>query len=211
MTPVVTVLAGPDRPAYLGQTLAALADCDGRAKWPVIVVADRPTPDVKALLAGWPNVVLSLDNAERPAYGRASEATRAALSLGFAHGDFVAHLEEDVVPHRDYLTWMHAQATRYQDNPDVLAVCPWGGPPSKQGVADPDAARLVSGFTPWGWGTWADRWQEIGGDWSDDFWDRHLNEVVRGDRLVVHPLVNRVTDIGALGGVNPSAEWAARQ
>ncbi len=158
---------------------------------------------------------MDLHNDADPPYSRASRATLMALSLGFATADYVAHLEEDVVPSSDFLTWHTGMADLYRADPRVFTVSAWWGSPPEWSSGLPEGVLagfgLAAHFVPWGFGLWRDRFEELRAKWSFEFWDRHLNEVVRGDRLTVHPLVARVRDIGEQGGVNDAAEWRERQ
>jgi len=68
-------------------------------------------------------------------------------------------------------------------------------------------------FTPWGWATWRDRWQQLTAGWSRDeaiSWDVVINHALRAGRYEAFPTVSRIQNIGAENGVHvPSAEWHA--
>ena len=205
----VTVLAHR-RPHLLRQTLDALVRCYGLAEWRVCVVMDRPDNETRYLVQQvdprWETVELDLGNATDAPYARVSRATLMALSLGFATSDFVVHLEEDCVPERTALAWFARMAHTYRNDPSVFTINAWSGPET----GNPEPETVGPWFTPWLWGTWVDRFQEMRQGWDFEYWDRHLNERMRGDRLGVFPHRSLVRDIGREGGVNPPHEWDAR-
>lgn len=209
----VTVLAHR-RPDYLAQTLAALArQLDDQ--WEVLVVLDRPDPVTIGLTMGWPSVMLELRNHDDAPYLRVSKATLAALSLGFGHADYVVHVEEDCVPDPGFLDWHVRQAERFRSQrSEVFTACAWSGPPGFRRFSDADVSTVPEDyldrmFTPWGWGTWRDRFEQMREQWdlSGGQWDIRVNEVVRGNRLSVFPPAPLVRNIGVKGGVNPPQEW----
>lgn len=207
----VTVLAHR-RAHYLVDTLAALRQCDGVASWQVLVVMDRPDQPTRDVVAhavahDWLWADIDLRPAGLPPYSRISRATAATLALGFTLADYVVHLEEDVVPAPGLLTWHAAMADRYAADQRVLTVNAWSGPP---GVVHPQGDHLSPFFTPWGWGMWRDRWAWVSADWDNDYWDRHLNERLRGDRLGVFAGKSLVHNIGRIG-TQPADEWDRRE
>ena len=208
----VTVLAHR-RAGYLRQTLDALAKCNRVSGWRITIVLDRPdalTRDCVDCMAcaGWEVATLDLRNRADPPYSRISRATLLALSLGFVTADYVVHLEEDCVPAPDLLTWHAAMAERYRDDKRVFTVSAWSGAPGIRHADD----HLAPFFTPWGWGTWRDRFDEMRADWdlSGGQWDVRVNEVLRGSRMGVFPAVSLVRNIGRIG-TQPEAEWLARE
>jgi Glycosyl transferase family 2 len=200
------------RPVYFGETLAALTKCAGMVDWRVVLVLDCPDDKTRAIakaaskVRGWEIAEFDLRNEADPPYSRISRATLLALSLGFATADYVAHLEEDCVPAPDFLRWHAEQAERFRYDPRVFTVNAWSGPVGHKHNED----HVAPAYSPWGWGTWRDRFEEMRAGWDFDFWDRHLNEVLRGDRLGVFSAVSLVRNIGRIG-TQPEAEWLDRE
>lgn len=207
----LTVLAHR-RPVYLRETLSAVARCDGISEWRVVVVMDRPdqlTRDCVARFApiGSECVELNLGNVDDPPYWRISRATLLTLALGFATAEYVVHLEEDCVPSPDLLTWHAVMADRYRDDPAVFTVNAWSGP---VGQVHEQGDHVAPFLTPWAFGTWRDRFDEMRAGWDLHYWDRHLNERMRGMRLGVFPASSKVRNIGRIG-TQPAEEWDARE
>lgn len=196
-----------NRPAYLAATLNALAECDGIRDCKVTVMLD-PCESTQAQVAtttyyGFEPFVYS----ER-------QGCNLAIGKAFAHGfadpavDFHIHFEDDTVPCRDALRWFAWARDRYRRNPAVMNVSGY------QRVSNGrlNECGLRRWFTPWGWGTWRDRWVGLAAGWEarDPSWDVIVNHVLRAGRFEAFPTVSRIQNIGAEKGTHvPSAEWHA--
>ena len=77
--------------------------------------------------------------------------------------DSVIVLEDDLVTHPGFLTYMNAGLERYRDVPEVFSVCGYSSE-----VRMPCGYGYDAYFCPrsssWGWATWKDRWQSV--DWN---------------------------------------------
>jgi hypothetical protein len=67
-------------------------------------------------------------------------------------------------------------------------------------------------FTPWGWATWKDRFEEMESVWDfqgkNGSWDTTINHTVRKDRWELFPTVSRIQNIGGEMGTHvPNNEW----
>ena len=67
-------------------------------------------------------------------------------------------------------------------------------------------------FTPWGWATWKDRFEEMKSLWDftgkNGSWDATINYAARKNRNEIFPHVARCQNIGAeLATHVPSPEW----
>lgn len=194
-----------NRPRYMEQTLAALARCDGVKDCRVVVLCDpcEETPEqVDATkVYGWEPYIYS----ERVG---CNLAILNAMRFGFADGsvDFHLHLEDDTVPCRDALRWFAWARDNYRHDPGVMNVSGY------QRISNGRLAEcgLRRWFTPWGWGTWRDRWTGLAAGWAarEPSWDVQVNHVLRAGRYEVFPTVSRIQNIGAERGTHvPSAEW----
>lgn len=200
-------VSGYNRPRYLERTLAALARCDGVQDCTVAVLLDPcEETDEQAAMAtryGWHCAVYNVRQGCNLAIGK-------AFGYGFAdeRADFHVHLEDDTVPTRDCLRWFAWARDRYRGDPSVLNVSGY------QRISNRRLAEcgLRRWFTPWGWGTWRDRWYGLAAGWAarDPSWDVQVNHVLRAGRHEVFPTVSRIQNIGAERGTHvPSAEWHA--
>lgn len=131
-----------------------------------------------------------------------------------AESKFNIHIEDDVVPARDFLQFHDWCNETYINDKDVFLSCGYQRTtPEEQHLNN--KVKKHRWFNPWGWGTWKDRWDDNFGKelyrrinlprYSS--WDIHTN-YLRGDRVQIMPVVARSQNIGAVGGLHvPSAKW----
>lgn len=195
-----------NRPAYLRATLSALAACDGIKNYRVAVLLD-PCDETQeqvntAAYYGFEPLIFA-------EHKGCNLAIAHAFTYGFASpaADFHIHLEDDTVPCRDALRWFEWARDRYRDDPSVMNVSGY------QRISNGrlDECGLRRWFTPWGWGTWRDRWIGLSRGWGRDnsaSWDVVVNHALRAGRYEVFPTVSRIQNIGAERGTHvPNAEW----
>lgn len=195
-----------NRPEYLQQTLAALRSCVGIEECRVVVILD-PCEETDT------QVAISRRYGFEPAVIQERAMCNAAIRGAFVHGfdqmrsEFHVHLEDDTVPCRDALLWFAWARDAYRDNPAVMNVSGY----QKISNQRPAEAGLRRWFTPWGWGTWRDRWVGLDAGWSrnaDLSWDIVVNHALRAGRYEVFPTVSRIQNIGGEKGTHvPSQEW----
>lgn len=201
-------VSGYNRPAYLNQTLAALRECRGIEHCRVVVLLDPcdETPGQEELAKRY--------GFEVGVY-RERQGCNGAIYHAFAHGfeqmgsEFHVHLEDDTVPCRDALRWFAWARDEYRANPAVLNVS--GYQRVSNGCVGESGLRRW--FTPWGWGTWLDRWRGLSAGWSrtrEISWDVVVNHVLRAGRYEAFPTVSRIQNVGGEKGTHvPSPEWHA--
>lgn len=178
--------------------------------WHLRVAVDPSpvTPRVLEVLRRLPGAEIVV-NEER--LGVAENPYRHLGALVHAGYDFVARAEDDLLVADDVLRLLAWTAERFASRADVACACAF----SRQSArADPSAVRRRSAFTPWLWGTWRDRWEDvIGPTWDRDYstwndspgfesgWDWNLNTRVLPARglTTVAPLASRVQNIGVVG------------
>lgn len=197
-------VSGYNRPAYLSQTLARLRECDGIRDCTVTVLLD-PCDETQA------QINAAAYYGFEPFVYAERQGCNLAIGKAFAHGfadpavDFHVHLEDDTVPTRDCLRWFAWARDNYRHDPGVMNVSGY------QRISNGRLAEcgLRRWFTPWGWGTWRDRWLGLARGWEprEPSWDVIVNHVLRGGRFEVFPTVSRVQNIGAENGTHvPNAE-----
>ena len=198
-------VSGYNRPAYLNQTLSALRECSGIEHCRVVVLLDpcdeTPGQEDLARRCGWETV------RHRQRLG-CNRAIGAAFAFGFNEmgSEFHVHFEDDTVPTRDCLRWFAWARDEYRDNPAVLNVSGY------QRISNGSLGEsgLRRWFTPWGWGTWIDRWSGLarGWTWDETSWDVIVNHSLRAGRYEAFPTVSRIQNIGGERGTHvPSPEW----
>ena len=126
--------------------------------------------------------------------------------------------------HEDALTWFEHARDAYEDDKEVFTVSVYGdvGHHPEAQLLDHsesmDTARRQH-FTPWGWGTWKDRYDDMahvytGWDGQMNFEMVHINQGVnyeafgqglRKDRYEVFPVLSRANNIGMEDGIH--SKW----
>ncbi len=123
--------------------------------------------------------------------------------------DFVVRAEDDLIVSADILEWFDWVAETYKNNPKVATAHAF-----THTDGHPGAVELSTGFSPWVWGTWQDRWEGLlGPTWDHDYstfngfpgnqsgWDWNINTRLfpqHGLRSV-EPTGSRVHNIGMFG------------
>ena len=138
-----------------------------------------------------------------PAAGAQIPEEREAVSVSG-----VIVLDDDIVPAADCLRYFEWAGEKYRDDREVFTVSAYARetpPPARY-----HSVRRLRWFTPWGWATWRDRWEEMRAHWGfgEPFsWDVIVNRT-RGERFEIQPFLSRVQNIGAEGGVHvPDPQW----
>jgi hypothetical protein len=201
------------RPLYAALTLSAIARCEGIEAYHVLINIDAGTEtrEYKEVSQAVKPLLRSVRWMQRSGPNRGCNASVVScVDWGFESGsDFHVHLEDDTLPHRDFLRFVEWSNRRFFDDKDVLTV---SGYCNKPGYDSSASGRRW--FTPWGWATWQDRWDEIRGKLSiaDALsWDHQINRI-RDGRLEVYPRLGRILNIGQHDGTyNNQSIWSAEQ
>ncbi len=210
-----------DRPDYTRASLDALARCEGIADCLYVARVEPGSEEVIEAVRGVgfceARVVVN------PRRLRCAANTVAALGAGFARGDFVIHVEDDILLAPDALDYFRWARDRYRDDPAVATVSAYHRQAEEPGPAEYHDVRRRVWFHPWGWGTWRDRWRSFlrapareamavdvlpgRGDWDINFSrlfvSRGLHEV--------YPRLSRAQNIGARSSIHSAVtftpEW----
>lgn len=204
-----------DRPGYLTETLDSWSAVRGLAQWSFRFVLEpgREERRCRAVVEEFSrrrvarDVDLEVNDERRGVLANPHHALAGAFATG---AGFVVLAEEDIVVADDVCEFLAAQP----DDPEVLAVCAFSA------LAAPQPVDVVADapFSPWVWGTWADRWHDLlGPRWFEaaraphgdggngfDFGIVRLQEAA-GLR-VLGPLASRSDNIGREGGVHALPE-----
>ena len=210
----VIVLTLCSRPDYTRRVLEALYRCDGVSSFPVAMLCEPVNDEVIDLAAAFtrrPGIkAWAMIGTQRVG---CNVNTYSALAYGFDHHERVIALEDDTVPGGDYLRFMDWGFGEYQHDPSVFSVCGYQRTPQDE-AAYRSAVIREPWFTPWGWGTWRDRWESIRESWPANdgqiSWDTVIDKLTRRDRCEVRPMLARIQNIGGEGGTHvPNAAWHA--
>ena len=166
-TPVV--LLAYNRPEALRWTLAALAADDLALRTDLFIRIDGPKKEadaekVKAVrevalaASGFHSVDVGWETKNRGLASSVIAGVERVLDIS----DTVIVLEDDLVTHPGFLTFLNEGLERYADVPEVFSVCGYSNRvrmPSGYGFD----AYFCSRSSSWGWATWRNRWQSV--DW----------------------------------------------
>lgn len=136
------------------------------------------------------------------------------LPLAFELSDFVIFLEDDTPPAPDALRYFEAMNAQYKDDPNVVSISGY----NRYLDADEHARVLKdepyhldkgTGFCPWGWGMWRDRYEDIcgldgakylaaTGDQANGLFDHNIARVMseRPGAYTVYPVLPRTNHVG---------------
>jgi hypothetical protein len=114
-----------------------------------------------------------------PAGQGSRRAVAAAVDWFFSHVDEGIILEDDCVPHPDFLPYCAELLDRYRDDERIMSIAG----DNSAGVTAPAAFSyaFVRWPKPWGWATWRRAWRHFDADlvaWQELQRNRRLNEVL---------------------------------
>ncbi len=168
--PAPVVLFAFNRPDALKASLEALAANELASETPLYIRVDGPRneTDAKKVSAvrevalaagGFLHVDVYCSEVNR---GLADSVIVGIQNVLEAHESVIV-LEDDLVTHPSFLSFMNAGLERYRDVTAVFSVC---GYTSR--IRMPSGYGYDAYFCPrsssWGWATWRDRWQSV--DWN---------------------------------------------
>lgn len=89
----------------------------------------------------------------------------AGIDYVLKEAEAVIVLEDDCVPHPDFVEFMRACFEKYHDNRQIYSVSGYAWPSEVSAKGKPDAC-FCQRICSWGWGTWKDRWREYEQDYT---------------------------------------------
>ena len=215
------LLTAFDRPHYLQPVLASWARVRGLHDWHVRVAVEPSAArdevvglvDAFVRRTGHPDAEVVLNPTRLGVLENPYVHLDALFRAG--HG-FVVRAEDDLLVGDDVLELFGHVATVYAADPAVATAHAFSpdAPGPDAAVAGPEELVRGSGFCPWVWGTWRDRWLDlVGPTWDRDYstynvspgfetgWDWNLNTRVFPARglCAVAPVHSRVRNIGEVG------------
>jgi hypothetical protein len=202
-------ISGYDRPDYLDQVCHGVSRCIGVSSCRVAVLLDPcdETERSKEIAAKYGYESLAYTE-----HAGCNDSIYTCMRYGFEvmQSEFHLHFEDDTVPTRDALLWFSWARDKYRHDPAVFTVSGY----QQKSSGDATTCGTRRWFTPWGWGTWIDRWLEMAPQWTGKdgpSWDIIVNNHIRGTRWEAFPTVSRIQNIGAEKGTHVSGpEWHAK-
>lgn len=207
MSKVITMPAWI-RPQYLGPVLESLSRCHGIEDYHLIICREPGNDRVGELCESADFCTTTVVHNDQKLGIRKN--TYQCLLRGFKEAEYVIHVEEDVKLAPDALAYFEWARDEYRDDPTVFTVSGFVGPRTSRECMKPKyedhewyQVRRRAHFTPSGWATWLDRWEEMKDNWqiepSGPGWGPHLNKVLRKGRDEVFPVVARTQNVGIIG------------
>ena len=142
-----------------------------------------------------------------------------SLAIGFSKSDYHIHFEDDTIPGKDCLKYFEWAKDKANDS-NIFTVCGYVNSDNPTEHFYPkntnaDSVSRRSWFTPWGWATWKDRFEEMEKVWDfqgrNGSWDATINHIARKQRSELFPTVSRVQNIGGEMGTHvPNSEWHSK-
>lgn len=168
MTPVV--LIAYNRPDALKRALEALAADDLAAGTDLFIRIDGPkgpqdADKVEAVreIARQARGFRSVDVAWAEENRGLAASVIAGVEQVLDFSETVIVVEDDLVVHPGFLTYLNAGLERYKDVPEVFSVCGYTND-VRIPAGYPYDAYFCTRSSSWGWATWRDRWQSV--DWN---------------------------------------------
>lgn len=181
------------RPYYYKQVLDYLAKCDGIEEYKIIHCMDGTVQAHQMMEAGHPLADQIEGHEPIPKHFGCAGNTRRCFNLGFDYlekingsaspSDFVLHLEDDLLPGKDWLTymeWASDAAGAFWSDANICLITGWNRRlASLSGAHRASEMHLVARrstpvnehLTYQGWGLWRDRWEGI----KNNFFGIHWN------------------------------------
>lgn len=173
---IVICIVAYNRPHYLRRVLQNLADAEGIQQHRTMFFLEPGNQEVLQLAQGF-NASRHNSVHQNANILGCHPNIRSALRSGFQHGEFVVLLEDDIVLSKDSLVWFVHAMNKYRNDPTVFSVSTYGDTcHASSEVIESDlffSSSRRKHFTPWGWGMWKDRYDDISRDYSG--WDTQMN------------------------------------
>ena len=170
MSNAPVILFTYNRPDHTQKTVEALGANGGARESDLVIYSDGPkreehrasvmaVRDYLRTITGFGSVSI----VERPRnMGLAASVIAGVSEVLERHGRAIV-VEDDMITAPDFLSFMNEALTVYQGRPDIFSVTGYNYPLAVPADYRGDA-YLSYRSSSWGWGTWADRWQQV--DWA---------------------------------------------
>lgn len=209
-----------NRPEYTKVLFNHLDECFGIENYKIIICIEPENSEVISIAKNFrPNQVKLYINENK--YGCQTNIFQ-CVSKGFnLNPTFHIHLEDDTIPGKDFLQYFEWARHEYEQNISIFTISGYvnSNNPMENCCNSLTDDIMATGkrqhFTPWGWGTWIDRWKEIKNDWDFGYvhggWDINMSNRLRKNRYEIYPEISRVQNIGAKNGIHVrDEEWHSK-
>lgn len=203
-----------NRPEYTKILLYSLSKCYGIENYKIIICCDPGSDEVidlaKSFKTHQTEVIINKNK-----LGCGLNIYQ-CLEIGFSNNNYHIHFEDDTIPGKDCLKYFEWAKEKYIDDEEIFTISAYTQSNNKTEHYHPkkleiDKVVKRNWFTPWGWATWNNRFEEMKNLWGfdkDKSWDMIVNNFFRKNRFEIAPIISRVQNIGAEMGTHvPNAEW----
>lgn len=204
-----------NRPEYTARLLEHLDRCFGVEDYKITICCDPGSKEVQKLAKNFRQDQTTVIVNDRR-FGCNTNIYQ-CLAIGFTQSDYHIHFEDDTIPGRDCLKYFEWAKDKYKDDKEIFTVSGYVNSDNEMECYFPKNSNTSNvsrrcWFTPWGWATWKDRFDEMEKVWDfqgrNGSWDVTINGTARNGRWELIPTVARTQNIGAEMGTHvPSAEW----
>lgn len=204
-----------NRPKYTAQLFNYLDLCFGIEDYKIFILCDPGNEEVQEMALKFRPSQTSVTI--NPRKLGCNTNIFQSLAMGFTFSDYHIHFEDDTIPGKDALYYFEWAREYYKNNSDIFTVSGYVNSNNKTEHYYPMNYQINKvfkrqWFTPWGWATWKDRFDEMKKDWDfygkNGSWDSTVNSISRKNRYEIFPLVSRIQNIGAEMGTHvPNADW----
>lgn len=140
------------------------------------------------------------------------------FKIGFHYNDYHIHLEDDTIPAKDFLVYCEWCRHYFKNDPDIYSVCGYNKLKTDKefDYSDPySVIKKQNWFTPWGWATWIDRWENMIMKAMEESlkyqasWDCFVHNYQKtSNKYEIRPNIARIQNIGAENGSYcPGPAW----
>lgn len=110
-----------------------------------------------------------------------ADAIVSGVDYAFLEYDAIIVLEDDCVPHREFMAFMTESLHKYQEEDKVYTVSGYAYPVEVE--SNGTDAYFTRRISSWGWGTWKDRWAYFDRDYR--IWSRLMKNPEQAEQLRV--------------------------
>lgn len=201
-----------NRPEYTKTLFDHLNNCAGIEDYKIIICVEPVNQEVINLAQNFRPEQTRVDINDE-LYGCQTNIFQ-CLAKGFSiNPDFHIHLEDDTIPGKDCLKYFEWASKKYKDDQAVFSVSGYvNSNNNMENCCNSKTDDIMKvgkrkHFTPWGWGTWGDRWKNvIRLDWDFGYkhggWDVNMAKRLRKDMCEIYPEISRIQNIGAKDGIH---------
>jgi len=197
-----------NRADYTKEVLEGFKMCNGIENYTIYIFAEPGCQEVIDVIKSMTTLNIELKINETKL--GLPKNTKQCLEHGFSLTNYNIHFEDDCVPGKDCLEYFELAKDNYEKVPEIFSITATS---RDEVIPNTDNAyyqvERMQWFIPTAWATWADRWQEIKGKWTEVAnlsWSMSAHNALNG-RYLIYPRVSRIKYIGFEKSTNKNEEY----